>query len=72
MKLTAFLPTELLVEIKKLLHEKCTMESIMKMFSDWRSIQKIKFLNFKILKNPLVFKENFTADAVRQINREKI
>lgn len=70
MKVTAIIPDDLVSEVKDLTHGKNITESLIKALSEWVSTQKIKTLNSKISKKPLKFKENFSAQACRDINRK--
>ena len=69
MKVTALLPDELMNEVKELTHAKNTTESLITALTDWVSSQRIKQLNAKVKKSPLKFKDGFTSESVRKINR---
>tara|TARA_B110000483_G_C17845814_1_gene408423 strand:- start:259 stop:471 length:213 start_codon:yes stop_codon:yes gene_type:complete len=69
MKVTALLPDELMNEVKDLTHAKNTTESLISALTDWVSSQRIKQLNAKVKKSPLKFKDGFTADSARKVNR---
>lgn len=69
MKVTAILPDELIVEVKKYSEGKNITESLRKALSEWVKLAKVKKLNLKLKMNPLEFKTNFSTEKIRKINR---
>ena len=70
MKVTALIPDDLINEIKDLAHGKNITESLLIALREWSSIQKLKKLNEKIGKKPLSFVKNYSAENIRNVNRE--
>jgi hypothetical protein len=71
MKVTALIPDELVQEINTLAHGKNLTESLVIALREWRSIQKMRILKQKIKKSPLVFKNSFSAEKIRSLNRNR-
>jgi len=69
MKVTAILPDELIDEVRKFTEGKNITDSIQKALTEWVKIAKVKKLNEKLKNNPLEFKNDFSAEKVRKINR---
>jgi len=69
MKVTALIPDNIINEVKNLSGGKNITESITIALTDWLKIQKIKRLNSKINSTPLMFKDNFSSNKVRELNR---
>ena len=70
MKVTALIPDDLVSDVKQLTQGKNITESLIKALSEWVSIQKIKTLNTKVAKNPLIFQDGFSASSARKISRQ--
>ena len=70
MKVTALLPDDIIQEVKKLSGGKNITESILIALQDYISRQKIRKAIQKVKEKPLQFKDGFTAEKVRSINRE--
>jgi hypothetical protein len=70
MKVTALLPDEMIAEVKKLSGGKNITESLIIALQDYISHQKLKKAMQKVKDKPLQFKEGFSSDRVRQLNRE--
>jgi hypothetical protein len=70
MKVTAILPDDIVADVKSLTKSKKTTEALIKALSDWISSQKLRKMNSEIIKKPLVFSNDFSADLIRNINRE--
>lgn len=71
MKVTALIPDELLKEVKTLTAGKNTTEAMIIAMQEWVSIKRLRSLNEKAAKEPFEFKEEFSADKVRELNRRK-
>ena len=70
MKVTAILPDDIVADVKSLTKSKKTTEALIKALSDWISSQKLRKMNSEIIKKPLAFSNDFSADLIRNINRE--
>jgi hypothetical protein len=71
MKVTALLPDDIVEEVKKLSGGKNITESILIALQDYISRQKIRKAILKVKEKPLRFKDGFSAEKVRSVNREK-
>jgi hypothetical protein len=71
MKITALLPDEVILEVKKLSGGKNITESILIALKDYISHQKIKKSIQKVKDKPLQFRDGFTAEKVRTLNRDR-
>ncbi len=70
MKITALLPDEIIHEVKKLRGGKNITESILIALQDYIAHQKIRKSIQKVKDKPLQFRDGFTAEKVRSLNRE--
>jgi len=70
MKVTAIIPDELINDIKSYSKGKNITESLIIVLNEWVELKKIKELNERILVNPLEFNEDFSAEHIREINRQ--
>ena len=70
MKVTAILPDSIVADVKTITKSKKTTEALIKALSDWISTQKLKKLNSEVSEKPLDFTDEFSADLIRNINRE--
>jgi len=70
MKVTALIPDELIEEVKKLTGGSTITESIIIALEDFASRQRLIRTIQKIKRQPLTFRENYTASQIRKLNRE--
>jgi VCBS repeat-containing protein len=70
MKVTALLPDDIVEEVKKLSGGKNITESLTIALQDYIARQKIRKAIQKVKDKPLQFKDGFTAEKVRSLNRE--
>jgi hypothetical protein len=70
MKVTALLPDDIIQEVKKLSGGKNITESILIALQDYIARQKIRKSIQKVKEKPLQFKDGFTAEKVRSLNRD--
>lgn len=56
-------------EVKDLTQAKNTTESLISALTEWVAIQRLKQLNEQVANNPLSFKEGFSAERIREVNR---
>lgn len=71
MKVTALIPDDLIIEVKQYAGGKNLTESLIAALKEWVSVRKIKELNKQIKKKPFRFIDDFSAGAVRSINRNQ-
>ena len=71
MKVTAIIPDELIEEVKKLSGGKNITESLLIAIKFYVKSKNIEELIEKVHKNPLEFREGFTAYKVRNQNRNR-
>jgi hypothetical protein len=69
MKVTAIIPDALVSEVQQLAGRKNLTESITLALREWADLQRIRELNDRVEKRPLVFRKGFSAAAVRELNR---
>ncbi|HMV44173.1 MAG TPA: DUF2191 domain-containing protein [Leptospiraceae bacterium] len=69
MKVTAILPDQLINDVKEFSGGKNITESIEKALSEWIKLAKLKRLNKTIQEKPLSFRDGFSAEKVRKLNR---
>lgn len=69
MKVTALIPDELVSEVKTKAGGKTLTDSLVVALSEWVSLKRLKELNEELEKSPLMFKDDYTSQKVRQINR---
>jgi len=69
MKVTAIIPDDLVREVRSITKGKNLTESLIKALSEWISMQKIRRLNSQIDGHPLKFRNDFTAQRIRDLNR---
>jgi len=70
MKVTALIPDTIIKEVKKYSKGKNITESLVIALEDWIALQKLKNLNSLILETPLQFRNDFSAQKIRKMNRK--
>lgn len=70
MKVTALIPDTIIKEVKKYSNGKNITESLVIALEDWVALQKLKNLNSLILEAPLQFRNGFSAQKIRKLNRK--
>ncbi|OGD36285.1 hypothetical protein A2V94_03490 [Candidatus Atribacteria bacterium RBG_16_35_8] len=70
MKITAIISDNLISEVKKYARGKNLTESLTIALKEWLASKRIKELNSMVRESPLEFKENFSAEKTREINRQ--
>ncbi len=70
MKVTALLPDDIIQEVKKLSGGKNVTESILIALQEYIAQQRIRKSIQKVKEKPLQFREGFSAEKVRSLNRE--
>lgn len=71
MEITATIPDELVSEIRYYAGGKNLTESLINAIEEWLSIRKIKDLNNKIETKPFEFSQDYSSEAVRELNRNR-
>lgn len=70
MKVTAIISDELISEVKKYAKGKNLTESLTAALKEWLASKRIKELNSMVRESPLEFKDSFSAEKAREINRQ--
>jgi hypothetical protein len=70
MKVTALIPDKLIDDVKKLTGGSNITESIIIALNEFTSRQKVLRTAQKIKKQPLSFRDDFSASRIRKLNRE--
>ena len=70
MKVTALIPDELVSEAKMRSHSKNVTETIIVVMKEWLATQRLRELTQQIQEKPFQFREDFSAEKVRALNRE--
>ena len=70
MKVTALLPDDIVQEVKKLTGGKNITDSILIALREFIAQQRIKRAIQKVKDKPLQFRDGYTAEKVRNLNRE--
>lgn len=70
MKVTAIISDNIISEVKKYTRGKNLTESLTIALEEWLASKRIKELNSMIKESPLEFKEGFSAEKTREINRK--
>jgi len=69
MKVTALIPDKLIEDVKKITGGSNITESIIIALSEFTSRQKVLKTIQKVKKQPLSFRDDFSASQVRKLNR---
>ncbi|MBN1790262.1 MAG: hypothetical protein JW830_07185 [Bacteroidales bacterium] len=69
MKVTALLPDDLIRDVQKYSEGKNITDSLIKALNDWLYIKRLEKLNQELQNEPLQFKEGFSAEYIRKINK---
>jgi hypothetical protein len=70
MKVTAIIPDALVSEVQRLARRRNLTESIIAALTEWAALQKIRELDRRVEKQPLTFRPGFSAEAIRETNRQ--
>ncbi len=71
MKVTTIIPDKIINEVKQLAGGDDFNESLLAALEEWISLKKIKQLNKDISSKPIGFFHNYSAEKVRDNNRQK-
>jgi hypothetical protein len=69
MKVTAILPDALIRDVREYTGGKNITDSLIKALTDWLYAKRIEKLNQELKNEPLQFKEGFSADYIRKLNK---
>ncbi|NQT66249.1 MAG: DUF2191 domain-containing protein [Actinobacteria bacterium] len=70
MKVTAIISDNLISEVKKYAKGRNLTESLTIALKEWLAVKRIKELNNLVKEFPLEFNESFSAETIREINRQ--
>ena len=68
MKVTAIIPDEIIDDVRKYTGGKNITDSLIKALNDWLYRQRIQHLSNELHQNPVRFREDFSADGIRNKN----
>lgn len=71
MKVTVILPDDLIRDVQKLSGGKNITESLKLALTEWLKMAKLNKLNAQLLKTPLKFEDDYSAESVRNLNRKR-
>jgi len=69
MKVTAIIPDEIISDVQKFTEGKNITDSLIKALNDWLYSKRINYLNEELSKKPVEFKEGFSAEGIRKLNK---
>jgi hypothetical protein len=69
MKVTAIIPDEIIRDVKKFTKGKNITDSLIKALNDWLYNKRIESLNEKLSRDPVKFREGFSAENIRKLNK---
>ena len=69
MKVTAIIPDEIIRDVKKFTEGKNITDSLIKALNDWLYQKRIENLNERLSRDPVKFREGFSAESVRKLNK---
>lgn len=70
MKVTAIIPDDVINDVQMFSEGKNITDSLIKALTDWLYIKRIQKLNAELKKNPLQFKDGFSAELIRETDRK--
>jgi hypothetical protein len=70
MKVTANIPDEIITDVQQFTGGKNITESLIKALNDWLYTKRIEALQKDLVKEPLEFKDGFTAKSIRDLNNK--
>ncbi len=70
MKVTAILPDKLVRDVQKYTGGKNITESLSRALNEWLRLARLRSLNEQLRKQPLEFRQGFSASKVRSLNRK--
>lgn len=67
MKVTAIIPDDIINDVQKFTKGKNITDSLIKALNDWLYVKRIEILNKELSREPVNFKEGFTAEKIRKL-----
>jgi hypothetical protein len=71
MKVTAIIPDDMINDIRKYTGGKNITDSLIKALEDWLYARRLQELKEKLSRQPVEFKEGFTAEQIRKLNQPR-
>jgi hypothetical protein len=68
MKVTAIIPDEMIRDVKKYTGGKNITDSLIKALNDWLYQKRLDHLSSEINQNPVQFRDDFSAEGIREKN----
>ncbi len=68
MKVTAIIPDDVIRDVQHYTHGKNITDSLIKALKDWLYVKRMEKLNKELSKEPVKFKEGFTAEGIRKLS----
>jgi hypothetical protein len=69
MKVTAIIPDDVIHDVQQYTNGKNITDSLVKALQDWLYAKRMEKLNKELSKEPVKFKEGFTAEGIRKLNK---
>lgn len=69
MKVTAIIPDDIIHDVQEHTGGKNITDSLIKALNDWLYMKRIEKLNRELKNEPLQFKEGFSAEYIRKLNK---
>jgi len=70
MKVTALIPDDIINEVKALSGGETITEAITIALKEWINQTRIRQLNQEVVREPLHFYPDYSADSIRELNRQ--
>jgi hypothetical protein len=69
MKVTAIIPDDIIHDFQQYTNGKNITDSLVKALQDWLYAKRMEKLNKELSKEPIKFKEGFTAEGIGKLNK---
>ncbi len=69
MKVTAIIPDQIIIDVRKYTEGKNITDSLIKALNDWLYTKRIENLNDELSKGEVKFREGFSAHQIRKLNK---
>lgn len=66
MKVTAIIPDEVILDVKRYTGGKNITDSLIKALNEWLYVKRMESLSEELHKNPVQFRKEFSAEVVRK------
>lgn len=67
--MTAILPDDIVLDVQRFTEGKNITDSLIKALSDWLYAKRIEQLDQDLTKEPVHFREGFSADQIRRLQK---